>query len=218
MPTPAPFRTDDATSHATAILAQTLGRNGIIPEPAVAAFLQASDTVLAKSAVDLPPVTEYSTATAEKDIKIKTLRYIEIANYLLANKDLSTQEIADRFQVTPATIIRVIGTDGFQYILHEEAKKLATVYKGMRSDFEQKLQAGAHLALDRLIERIQVSNDTAQLLEIVSKFSELMGMGSKGGPTVMVNNYGITGDHLRHAAVLRPVQTYNAIAESPQGA
>jgi plasmid maintenance system antidote protein VapI len=221
MEIPRPFSTIDPASAATAMLARNLASQGIIPDPAVKTFLSEMDESMQQgkapvnvptSNANIPTLAEYQRDKAESDLKVKTLRQTEIAIFMLANRDLSVKDVADRFSVTPATITRIVGTDGFQYILAEEAKKLSVMYKGMRTDFELKLQAGAYLALERLVERIQGSNDVVQLLAIVSKFAELMGMGIKNGPMVQVNQFGVTGEHLRHATMLSGRTLENASA------
>lgn len=144
----------------------------------------------------------YTQEVAKKKLVAQHVLYTEIALFMLSNKDLALSEVANRFRVTPATVGRIVSTDGFQKILETEAKTLAIKYASSRSVLEGKIEAGASIAVDRLLDRIQVTNDTTTLLQIVKTLGELIGMGSKGGSAVnvQVNSYGVTGDHLRMAS------------------
>jgi hypothetical protein len=198
----------DTASIATSILARNLAEQGTLTDSAIQRFLSDTDASTPTPAMtgQVPTLTEYHGEQTSEVMRLKTVRHIEIAIYMLTHRELSTKEIADRFSVTPATICRILATDGFQFILAEEAKKLSTSYKGMRSKLEHSMQSGATLAMDRLLERIQTCHDTDQLLAIVAKLAELTGMGSKSQPTININQFGVNGDHLRFATQ-RPVET-----------
>src|SRR6185369_17041617 len=137
--TPAP----DATIIATAMLASNLARQGFTPDPAVAAFLGETDAFLTgatapvpvPSAGGMPTLGEYLEAEKNGKLNFKVLKQQEIAAFMLANQGmLSIKEVADKFGVTPATITRIMGTDGFQYILAQQAKSLAVTFKSARSE------------------------------------------------------------------------------------
>jgi hypothetical protein len=209
-----------ASSMATSILVRNLAEQGVLTDPAITRFLEASNAIMPTPATISqvpPPATTNATAprTEAEILKLKTLKHLEIAVYMLSNRELSTKEIADQFGVTPATIARILSTDGFQLILSDEAKKMSTAYKGLRAGLESSMHSAALLAMDRLLDRIQVCNDTEQLLAIASKLAELVGMGNKAQQGVTINQYGMTGNDLRFATQGRPSITLDQAPNEP---
>lgn len=215
--------TDAELDIAGTMIARELAKAGYVPDPSLAGFVADIDGSMARLAapvdtavkvdesngvVDIAThvktLKEYQEGKAKDQLKLATVRSIEIATYMLANKHESLKEIADKFKMTPATLTRIIGTDSFQYILQAEAKRIVTSYATMRTQLELKMESAMILTMERLIERLQVANNEDTLLKVLKELGTLLNMGNKGPTTaVQVNNYGVSGAHLR-AAVSSP--------------
>jgi hypothetical protein len=170
------------------------------------AFKAASSASLSRSlSLDIPDYQpENFPATSESKLhpNYRNFDPNDVAMAIIkSGGQLSLEEIAASFALKPTTLSRLIGTDAFQTLLIEKAKETGVEYKGIKAELNSKTMGAMTLALDRLIERLSVTNNVTELLTAVKQFSAMLGMEKQSSTAIQVNNYGVSGTHLREAAM-----------------
>jgi hypothetical protein len=117
--------------------------------------------------------------------EIKTIRHQHsmIMNWLVLNPHRSQKECADHFGVTQAWLSTVINSDVFQA---EFQQKLQNIHVRCAEGIPEKLRVVADIALDKLADKISMSEDPEFILDAADKALHRMGYA----PASARNGYG----------------------------
>ena len=127
-------------------------------------------------------------------------KHDEIMNWMLMYPLASKAELAAHFQVTRAWLATVTNSDLFQARLQEKQKEIFG--EVIVDSVKERLGAVAQLSLERLLEKVELSDDERFLMEVGLGASKALGFPSpKGaaGPTVVVNQFQASPELLAQA-------------------
>jgi hypothetical protein len=105
-------------------------------------------------------------------------------DYMLANPGVSLGEIAKAFNYTQGWLSQIIHSDAFQAMLRD---KQGVIFHNTVMPIREKMLGVASLALDRMIEKVQVEGDLSTLSKTAEGVLDRLGFGSKGGNTFIMN-------------------------------
>ncbi len=119
----------------------------------------------------LPDGDEYRTAKPPKEV---THRFEAVMVWLLANPDKRIQDCAEALGYTPSWVSTVIHCDAFR----EKWIEMRGDYTGKAlANIENKLNAIAHTALDKLLDQLETIDDPAFLLKTSNDVLKNLGYG-----------------------------------------
>lgn len=95
-----------------------------------------------------------------------------LMNWLILNPDKSMRECADHFGYTQSWLSSIIHSDIFQHALKE---KQLEVFSRVAGSIPEKLRRVADVGLDRLVEKVEQSEDPEFLLNATDKILHRMG-------------------------------------------
>lgn len=137
----------------------------------------------------------------------------QIINWLILNPDRSMRECADTFGYTQSWLSTLVRSDLFQAALAERQHQVAL---RVVQSIPQKLAAVADMALDKLADMVQETEDKEFILDAADKALHRMGYApqssrnpagspgqfSQGGVSIQQNNFVITAGDLEEARAL----------------
>lgn len=152
-------------------------------------------------------------AAVKPQVKNLTIRHDLILNWLIANPDRPMRECADHFNVTQAWLSIIVHSDVFQARLRERQE---TLFSNTVLDTREKLQTLSHVALDRLTEAVEQSDDPEFILDAADKALHRLGYaprtGSTTGPAVANTQVNINIDRATLTDAQQLMQAARAIA------
>jgi primosomal protein N' len=126
-------------------------------------------------------------------------KHDEIMNYMLMYPLASRAELAAHFQVTRAWLATVTNSDLFQARLQEKQKEIfgEVIVDSVR----ERLSTVASLSLERLLEKVEVSDDERFLLDASLGAAKALGFApaKANGPTVQINQFQASAELLAQA-------------------
>lgn len=134
-------------------------------------------------------------------------RHEQIMNWLLVNPHLSLRACADHFNLSQSWLSQVIHSDLFQAALRQRQQDVAV---RVADSIPQKLRRVADVALEKLTEKMEETEDPEFLLDATDKILHRMGYapasarnpaGSPAGMggSVQQNNFFISAEDLHSA-------------------
>ena len=130
-------------------------------------------------------------------------------NWLVLNPDRSLRECADHFQVSQSWLSQVIHSDIFQHALKEKQEAIAL---RVADSIPAKLRRAADIAVEKLTEKLEETEDPDFILDATDKILHRMGFAPQssrnplGPPTgagpVQQNNFFISAGDLEEARAL----------------
>lgn len=136
-------------------------------------------------------------------------RHEQLLNWLVLNPDRSLRECADQFQISQSWLSQVIHSDLFQHALKE--KQLAIGLRVAES-IPAKLRRVADIAVEKLTEKLEQTEDADFILDATDKILHRMGYapqsarnpaGAPGmGAPAQQNNFFISSGDLQEARAL----------------
>lgn len=130
---------------------------------------------------------------AESDqIASITPKHDAIMTFLVANPDMKRGDIARHFGVSPSWLSVIVNSDIFQAKLKERQDEF---FSTSLAPIREKLDTLAHLAIDTMIERVEVENNTSEVREMAKMaldrlgFSPGVGTPQSPGPAGIQNNF-----------------------------
>jgi len=106
-------------------------------------------------------------------------RHDAIMNFMLLYPKKTLKECAEYFGLTQAYLSVVIHSDIFQARLRERQD---AVFNGTVLHLRDKLEALAHLTVDKLMEKVSDSNDPEFIRDTAAQTLAQIGYGPKGNP------------------------------------
>lgn len=131
-----------------------------------------------------------------------------LMNWLLVNPDRPLRDAAAYFGYTQAWISTVIHSDIFQAKLFARQEK---VFAQVAQDLPTKLAGAAHIALERMTEKLTTTEDPKYLLDATDKLLHRMGYAPaaarapQGAPVIQntqINNFSVSSADLNAAREL----------------
>lgn len=125
-----------------------------------------------------------------------------LADYMLVNPGCTLREMAAHFGYTGPWICTVTRSDMFQAYMSERRKDVSAL---VHQSLPKKLEAAAHLATEKLIEKLEQTSDAELIVDIFDKVMHRSGYapGSRpgsapigAGPVNVQNNFFISKDEL----------------------
>lgn len=121
-------------------------------------------------------------------------RHEAILNHLIANPTMSLGAVALAFGYTQAWLSCIIHSDAFQCKLKERQD---VVFHSTILPITEKMQAVAHIALDRLVERLPAENEPKNLSSIAGDVLDRLGYAApKGGTVVNFQQNNVQNNHM----------------------
>jgi hypothetical protein len=125
--------------------------------------------------------------------RIKKLSFTHeaFADYLLANPGCTLRELSVVFGYTPAWLCSVINSDMFQAYL---AQRRVPLEQGVLASIDSKLKGIAYLAMERLEETLQKTDDADVIVDSFDKVMHRYGYapnarnGAQGGTNIKDSN------------------------------
>lgn len=154
-----------------------------------------------------------------------SFRHEQIANWMILNPHASLAECAAHFQYSRAYISRIIHSDAFRGLLEQKNKE---VFAAICGTIPQKLASLADLAIEKVTEHLEDSDNPDFALDVFDKTLNRLGYGpSKGqvaAPVVQTNLFvsasdlaaarGVIVDSSAGAPVGRPVESAQLCLEA----
>lgn len=131
-----------------------------------------------------------------------------LMNWLILNPEKTLRECADHFGYTQSWVSQLIHSDIFQHALREKQERVAI---RVAESIPEKLARAADVAVEKLSEHIEKSEDPEFLLSATDKLLHRMGFapqsarnpaGPPGRPTTQQNNFFLTAGDLESARAL----------------
>lgn len=142
-------------------------------------------------------------------------KHEEIMNYLLMYPLASRTEVAEYFQVTRAWLATIVNSDIFQARLAEKQKEIFG--EVVVDSVKERLSAVAQLSAERLLEKVEVSEDERFLLDAAMASAKALGYGVKAsGPAVQVTNNFTASAELLAAARGRIIEAQATTLTQPE--
>jgi len=111
-------------------------------------------------------------------------RHVAIADWLIAHPDRPLSECAAAFHVSRSWLSCIIHSDAFQeYLKARQADAF-----GVAIDLRDKVAGVAEIALERLLEKLQVEEDTNTLISAADKALAKLDYGRKGPDVAIQTN------------------------------
>lgn len=121
------------------------------------------------------------------EIEKLSVRHQTIMDYMIVNPTHKLGEIANHFKMTQAWLSCVIHSDIFQAMLKQ---KMDEAFSHTVLPIRDKMEAVAHIALDKLAESLPMETDVRVINAVAENVLERIGFSSKPGSTVINNNGG----------------------------
>lgn len=123
---------------------------------------------------------------AVNQVERLTPRHDLIIDFLIANPTMKMSDVARTFGVTPPWLSVIIHSDIFQAKL---AEKQEVFFIRSTQSIKEKLETLAHLAIDDMIDRVEVQSDINNVREIAKVALDRIGFSPARGPVVGGNQY-----------------------------
>lgn len=118
-------------------------------------------------------------------IKKVSIKHEAILQYLLAHPTWRLQDVAAVFEVTPTWLSIIINSDSFQ---HRLSQCQGVIFDETIVPIRARLEALAHLSIERLSERIESSHDIKELRETAKMTLANLGYGTPAAQIQQTQN------------------------------
>lgn len=153
--------------------------------------------------------------------ELKRLSHVheQLLNWLVLNPDRSLRECADTFGITQSWLSSIIHSDLFQHALKE---KQMAIGARVAQSIPEKLRRAADIAVEKLAEKLEETEDPEFILDATDKILHRMGFapqsarnpaGSPLGAPQQQNNFFISAADLQEARAI--MQTLPAPSPDP---
>lgn len=112
-----------------------------------------------------------------QQLKKVGIKHEAILNFIIANPQAQTRDIAAFFDVSPGWVSIVINSDAFRARLAERQEK---AYGHATAKLRDKLEGVAHQGVERLAEAVENSSDPKFLLDATDKVLHRLGFAPRG--------------------------------------
>ena len=144
-------------------------------------------------------------------VKLSTTHEM-LMNWLVLNPEKSLRECADHFGYTQSWVSQIIHSDLFQHALKEKQERIAVK---VAESIPEKLARAADVAVEKLTEQLEKTEDPEFILSATDKILHRMGYAPQssrnpaGGPapTNQQNNFFLTAGDLEAARELMRAST-----------
>lgn len=107
--------------------------------------------------------------------------HVDILNYMLANPLVRLQDVARNFGYTQPWLSSIIHSDAFQRMMGERQD---VIFHHTVLPLKEKMTHLAHVALDKLGERLENENDTDTLKDSATAMLDRIGFSPKVAPAI----------------------------------
>ncbi|MBW8034126.1 MAG: hypothetical protein FVQ79_00210 [Planctomycetes bacterium] len=116
-----------------------------------------------------------------------SFRHEAIIDYILANPNARLKDVALHFDVTPPWLSQIIHSDCF---IQHIASRRDQISSPILIELHEKLASVAHLALDRLNEKVPLLDNASDLKDVADMALDNLGYGtSKGSVGLHLHNH-----------------------------
>jgi len=122
-------------------------------------------------------------------VKKVSIKHEQILQFLIANPTLRMYEVAAHFEVSASWLSVIIHSDAFQHLLEQYQ---AIVFDETILPMRKRLEALAHLSLERLSDQVERSYDMKELRETAKMTLQSLGYGTPAAGPTQINAPGAT--------------------------